>query len=148
MDRGAAPSVALARFVPLFPGMNALLRPLAAAIVGALIAGAVGYGIALAALRSAGPTFVILLCAPLFALRGWRLGGEIAGGDRRFGASAARVVGLLTGGMMGLFLGGWAQLVQFRSPYPVAAAPLALLFAVRGFWWGFETLRRRELWRF
>jgi hypothetical protein len=124
--------------------MNALLRPLAAAAVGATVGGAVGFCVALATLRGAGPANAILLCAPPFAVRGWRLAGEIAGGHRRTGDRVTRVCGLFIGAFMGVFLGGWALLLQCGSAYPVGAAPLTLLFAVRGFWWGFEALRLRE----
>jgi len=127
--------------------MNALTRPIAVAAVGALVGGAVGYCAALIALRGVGPVYAILLCAPPFALRGWRLGAEVAGGNGGFGALIARFGGLVTGGFMGIFFGGWAQLIPFHSPYPVAAAPLAILFAVRGFWWGFEADPRRTVWR-
>jgi hypothetical protein len=129
-------------------GMNALTRPIAIAAVCALAGGAVGYSAALIALRGVGPVYAILLCAPPFAVRGWRLGAEIAGGNGGgLGAKIACFGGLVTGGFMGIFFGGWAQLIQFHSPYPVAAVPLTILCAVRGFWWGFEARRRREAWR-
>jgi hypothetical protein len=137
----------VARFVPTSGGMNALVRPLAVAGVGAVAGGAFGFGVALVAFRTAGPVIGILVGVPPFALRGWSLAGEIGPKGGRVGA-AMRTAGLLAGGLMGLFLGTGAVLAQSHSPYPVAAAPLTVLFGVRGFWRLYEFARNRGYYRF
>jgi hypothetical protein len=122
--------------------MNAMVRRNAAAVVGALAAGAVGFGIALTALRTVGP-YAVLICALPFALRGWWIGRELVPGR-----GAIQVGGLIAGGLMGLFLEVWALLLAPQhTVLPIATAPLAALCAIRGFWWTFDSLERRRAYR-